>query len=114
MAFKADLTVTKGLARALQFTWNADGVPVNLTGCTAKLQAKVGGAGAALFTLTTGAGITLGGALGTIALAFSAAQTGLATLDQARYDLVITYANGTQEVLMEGVISVKPTITDIP
>jgi hypothetical protein len=68
MAFKADLTVTKGLAPRMQFTWNADGVPVNLTGCTAKLQAKVGGAGAALFTLTTRrGGITLGGALGTIA-----------------------------------------------
>jgi hypothetical protein len=117
MAFKADLTVTRGLAPPpMLFTWSADGAPVNLAGCSAKLQAKVGGGGAALFTLTTaaGGGITLGGAAGTIALQFTAAQAALLGQEPTRYDMVLTYANGSQEVLMEGVISAKTAVTDIP
>jgi hypothetical protein len=117
MAFRADLTVQKTLLpKPIVFTWQAAGVNVDLTGCSAKLMAKPAAGGAALATLTSagGGGITLGGLAGTISLQFTLAHIA-ALVDQCRFDLVITYPGGSQEVLIEGVITVKPApVTDIP
>lgn len=90
-----------------------DSAPRDITGCTAVMTIRVAPRGTVLFTLnTTGSGITLGGAAGTIDLYISATDTlsfdGWAS-PSAIYDLSITdtSTSGDTEPLLWGVFRVE-------
>jgi len=71
-----DFMIEQGATFNLLLTWKINAVPVNLSGYTARLQARVDIEDTeTILSLTTGAGITLGGSAGTISLDQSAAQT---------------------------------------
>jgi uncharacterized protein YjlB len=86
-----------------------DGTPVNWTGYTAKMQIKHTENSAAVVTLTNGAGITLGGSAGTIAIAMTAAQT-VIPAGIYRYDLELTLGSQVTR-LLQGKITVEGQIT---
>jgi hypothetical protein len=97
-------------------TWSIDGVPVSLTGYTAAMQVRTDYTStSAILSLTSSpaAGLTLGGAAGTIAISVSAITTTGLTSGSYVYDLELTSPSPSSEVtrLLEGQFIVTPQVT---
>lgn len=99
-------------------TWAEDSTPVNLTGYSARMQARRSYTESAyVFELTSSSGITLGGSAGTIALLYSATNTATVgttlanTKTQLVYDLELVSGTGVVTRLVQGVITVWPEVT---
>lgn len=87
--------------------------PVDLTGCTARMQirAKIE-ATTPLLTLTTeNGGISLGGTAGTIELLIDADDTAALTWTSGVYDLEIVFPGGQVTRLTYGSVTVSPEVT---
>lgn len=105
------MVVLKGTTFRRPFTLkDAGGVPVNLTGYTARLRVYGGrGSPSVLLTLTTdaGGGITLGGAAGTVTVVISAAATAALDFTSGFYTLELDQA-GEVDRWLEGEFTVQP------
>lgn len=93
-------------------TWtDSNGNPINLTGYTARMKFKNKHGGTTLASLTDSSGLTLGGALGTIAIAIPDETT--ATMSGSGvYDLELESAGGVVTRVLEGSWEAKPEVTD--
>lgn len=91
----------------------ADFVPIDLTGCTARMQVRSEVESPdVLIELTTENGrITLGGVDGTVDLLISAADTAAIDWDGGVFDLEIVHPGGQVTRLAEGSVSVSPEVT---
>lgn len=92
---------------------SGDYTPVNLTGWTARMQARrnVGDA-VVLFNLTTeNGGITLGGTAGTIELVITSTETATFAWKNAVWDLELVAPDGTVTRFVEGAVAVSPEVT---
>lgn len=116
---EVDRSIIQGATFTQSLTWktkpdeNTTATPVDLTGCTARMQvrAKVN-ASEVLLTLTTeNGGIALGGTAGTIELLIDADDTAALTWAAGVYDLEIVYPGGQVRRLMYGSVSVSPEVT---
>lgn len=108
----ANYTITVAAGETIQdaFTWKQpSGAAVNLTGYTAKMQAR-DKAGLLILEAESGSGITLGGAAGTVTL--SVPTTGVAAGGYA-YDLFLTSGGGVVTQLVEGDLVVNPAVTQL-
>jgi hypothetical protein len=112
------LTATQGATLKRSMTYSlkdpVTGVktPVDITGWTATMTVKsMQGSTAALVTLTSGAGIVLGGAAGTIDMTVS--DDVMATLTQGRYawDLWMYPPNGESICLLAGELRIRDAVT---
>jgi hypothetical protein len=85
---------------------------VDLTGYTAAMKVRATGASSTvLLSLTSGAGITLGGTAGTIRIAITAAQT-LTLLDGWQvYDLLLTSPLGAKTKFLSGRLRARPLVS---
>jgi hypothetical protein len=114
-AAKLKLLVEQGATFRKVLTWKAGtpAVPVDLTGCTARMQFRADiTAAAPLVTLTTeNGGIVLGGALGTIELIITATTTAAFAWATAVYDLELAFASGDVRRLIYGAVTVSPEVT---
>ena len=81
----------------------------NLSGYTVEFRMLDRANGSAIATLTSGSGVTLGGAAGTIVVKQTPAQVAAWKLDKGAYDLVITAADGTATLLLHGDLEVVKT-----
>ena len=107
-----DFTIEQGATFNLLLTWKINDVPVNLTGYTARLQARVDVEDTeTVLSLTTGSGITLGGALGTISLDRTATQTTLLPAGTYVYDLELIAGSGTVTRLVQGELLISAEVT---
>jgi hypothetical protein len=109
-----NLTVEQGATWETILTWKIDAVAVNLTGYTARLQVRTHvGAATTVLSLTSSpaAGITLGGAAGTITLSLTAVQTAALAAGDCVYDLELVSSGGNVTRLVEGAWTVKPEVT---
>jgi hypothetical protein len=109
-----DLDVYAGATWAFTMTWEADGEPVDLTGCTALMDIRSGESGALLATLTSegvSPTITLGGAAGTVTFNVPAATTAGWAAGDYEYDLLITDGDGVVTALVAGVVKVRAGVT---
>jgi hypothetical protein len=94
------------------FTATIDAAPINLTGYSAAMQVRDAADGAtALVSLTSGAGITLGGAAGTIAVTISSTVTAAIVAGSYSYDLEITSGGGVVTRLLQGAFNVTAGVT---
>lgn len=113
--FKHNITIIQGATLADVTTWRAGTPPVavDLTGCTARMQArgKITDTATLLDLTTENGGISLGGVAGTVTINLSAAASAAITWKAAVYDLEIVFANGTVRRLFSGSISVSPEVT---
>lgn len=111
-AGRYDITIEQGATYAQTFTWTDDaGDPVNLTGYTARMKIKTAkGATANIASLTDAAGITLGGAAGTIAVTLTATVTAAYTFKRAVYDLELVNGD-TVTRLLEGDVILSKEVT---
>jgi hypothetical protein len=111
---KLKLTIYQGATFRKRLMWvTASGTPIDLTGCTARMQAREDYASPLpLLELTTeNGGITLGGAAGTIDLLSSDEDTAAMAWSGGVFDIEIAHPNGDVTRLAQGGISVSPEVT---
>jgi predicted MFS family arabinose efflux permease len=108
-----DLSIEQGATYNLVLTWKVNGVAVNLTNYTARLQARVDveDTEVVLSLTTSNGGITLGGALGTISLDQTATQTTALPAGTYIYDLEMVAGSGTVTRLVQGELVVSAEVT---
>lgn len=104
--------IEQGATFDLVLTWKIDDVLVNLTGYAARLQARTDVHSAStIFSLTSGSGITLGGALGTITIAQDATTTAALPDGTYVYDLELQASSGVVTRLVQGSVVISPEVT---
>lgn len=110
---KRNMTIIQGADLDLIFTWRAAGAPVNLTGCTARLQVRSDIDSIVLLELTTeNGGIQLGGATGTVRRYMNPAATAaIVPWEEAVYDLEIMFPSGSVRRLLAGNATVSREVT---
>lgn len=111
----------QGATLAHLFTWyseapsagSPEGVPVDLTGATARMQvrAKVTSPDVLHSFTTENGGIVLGGASGDITIKATATQTATWNFTRGVYDLEVVAADGTVTRLLKGNFVVDPEVT---
>ena len=109
-----DLEIKQGATLSLTATWkDSSGTAVNLTGYTARLQVRATyDSSSTILSLTSAAGITLGGAAGTIAITASATTTAALTAPWSGvYDLELVSGGGEVTRLLEGIATVSPEVS---
>lgn len=116
--FKVPLVIYQGATLNEVFTWKAGkpAVPVNLTGCTARMQVRATiDATAVLLELTSAlGGILLGGVNGEITLFMNDTDTAAIDWFTGVYDLELTHSNGHVRRLMFGPVTVSKEVTREP
>lgn len=108
-----DLTINQGETFSLTVTWkDSAGTAINLTGYTARLQVReTYSSSSTVISLTSGSGITLGGAAGTIAIVISAATTAALTAPfSGVYDLELVNSTVVTR-LLQGAAVVTPEVS---
>ena len=112
---KLKLTIYQGATFRKRLTWSAGtpAVPVDLTGCTARMQVRpeVESPMVLLELTTANGGIALGGVAGTIELYVSDDASTLFTWTAGVWDLEIEFPGGDVRRLAQGSISVSPEVT---
>lgn len=114
-AAKLKLSIDQGATFTKTVTWKTGkpAVPVDLTGCTARMQIreKIESTAVLLELSTTDGRITLGGTAGTVNLRVEAVDTAAITWRSGVYDLEIEFTDGTVRRLFSGPVSVSPEVT---
>lgn len=116
---KRKLTINQGATFRAAWVWKPGGVPMDFTGCTARMQVRAERESPeVLLELTTeNGGITLGAVPGEIALYLGATSTASGVLDweSGVYDLEIQHPAGPEEVtrFAEGAVVVRPEVTRV-
>jgi hypothetical protein len=101
----------EGVTRELFWKNDADDTPVDLTGFTAKMQARKTADTDAVLTLTTeNGGIVLGGTTGKITLVFDDAATAVISAGFYLYDLFLLF-NDNPTCFLEGRIEITRRVT---
>lgn len=91
----------------------SNGLPINLTGASAKLQVRDTKGGSKLaFTLTSpSGGITINPLLGKLTIRMTPTQTNKLFYPKSSYDLMITDSNAVKTKLVEGFITLSRSVT---
>ncbi len=111
---KLKLTIYQGATFKRRLRWmDAARQPIDLTGCTARMQVRAEiESPAVLLELTTENGrIALGGAAGTIDLTIAATDTAALAWDAGAWDLEIVHPGGAVTRLAQGSVVVSPEVT---
>ena len=113
MAGKYAWTLDQGATWNTQLTVAVDGVAMNLTGYTARMQARTSvDATSTVFSWTsTGGELVLGGAAGTITLNIPDTVTTTYTPGAYVYDLEIESGGGETPRLLQGTFTITPEVT---
>lgn len=108
-----DITAEQGATFARTITWrDASATPINLTGCTAKMQVRKSvDADTAVLTLSSSSGITLGGTAGTVALEVTSTKMSQVPAGLYYYDLELTNVSGKVTRLLQGKFTVTREVT---
>ena len=109
---KYNMICPQGSTFSQQLTYSIDGIPVNLTGYTARMQVreKYTSKTSVIDLTTENGGITLGGSAGTIDLYISSGVTELTVSKDYVYDLELVSV-GVVTRLIEGKFIVTPEVT---
>lgn len=115
MAGTYKITIEQGATFALSLTWKTGdpATPVNLTGCTGKMQIRQSiVSDTVLWELNAAnGGVTFGGATGVVNLKIPATATADFSWTSGVYDLEVTFADGTVKRLLAGQVVVSPGVT---
>lgn len=115
LPIKRKLTILRGATFRKHWTWKPGGVPMDFTGCKARMQvrAKIDSADVLLELTTENGGIVLGAKPGAIDLYLGATVTAAIAWESGVFDLEIQYAAGPDEVdrLIYGSVIVSREVT---
>lgn len=114
-AYKLKLAIEQGATFTKVITWKtgAFAVPVNLTGCSARMHIRAELEDLIpLLVLTTANGrIALGGVAGTITITLSATETAALAWTTGVYDLEVEFPGGLVVRRLAGAVTVSPEVT---
>jgi hypothetical protein len=106
-----NITAYQGATYNLDITWAIGGTAVDLTNYSAAMQVRENAnAPVAVFSLTNGSGITLGGTAGTIGINISATAMASATAGFYAYDLELN-SGGEVTRLLQGNFEIVAEVT---
>lgn len=113
MAAKLKLKIDQGATFIKPFTWKAAGVPVNMTGYTARMQMREElDADTTIIELTTeNGGISIEPLDGMFTLTMSDAQTKAMNFDTAIYDIELIAPDGTVTRILKGSVTLSREVT---
>ncbi len=109
-----NLVIYQGANLSQVFTWqDSNQTPVNLTGYTARMQARTSiTADPPFISLTTeNGGIALGGSAGTVTLTMTAAQTASIIETVGVYDLELVSPSGIVTRFLQGAVIISREVT---
>lgn len=108
-----DLDIERGATFLRSFYWQSEGVAVNLTGYTAKMQVRETAASeSVLFEASTANGkIALNVDAGQIDLTITATETAAFEWRTGKYDLELTSPSGIVTRLLRGNVQVSQEVT---
>lgn len=108
-----NLVIEQGATFDTTVTWEAAGSPVDLTGYAARMKVAEDYDSTPVLSLTSSpaAGLTLGGAAGTIRIVITDEQTAALTIESGKYDLELEAPDGTVRRLLRGNVTVLPEVT---
>lgn len=113
MAGKYSFVMDQGSTWDTVLTWKIGGTPVNLTGYSARMQARsTVDATSTIFSWTdTGGQLVLGGALGTVTFAVADTVTATYPAGTYVYDLELESGGGATTRLLSGTFTITPEVT---
>jgi hypothetical protein len=113
-----NLTIYQGATYRKTINWSAGdptALPVNLTGCTLRMQIRESmSASAAILTLTNSNGgiiVDADPTTGSFELFISATNTAGITVSQAVYDLEVVFTDGDVVRLLQGKVTISKEVT---
>jgi hypothetical protein len=108
-----DILIEQGATYSQVITYKDNGVAVNLTGYTARMQvrATLESASTLVELTTANSRIALGGTAGTISLTISATDTAALTAGRGVYDLELVSGSGIVTRLLQGVATISRNVT---
>lgn len=117
---KLKFTIYQGATFRKRLRWSdkATGTPIDLTGCSARMQvrAEIDGTAVLLELTTENGGITLGSTAGTIDLYVGATATAAINWEGGVFDLEIIHPGALPDDvtrLAQGTVSVSPEVTRV-
>jgi hypothetical protein len=112
-AMTYDILIEQGATFSESMVYKDQGVAINLTGFTARMQVRATLESAStLVELTTANDrIALGGTAGTITLSISATDTEALTAGRGVYDLELVSGSGIVTRLLQGVATISRNVT---
>jgi hypothetical protein len=107
------LGIDQGATWLLSFEWlDDDGQPIDLTGCTARMQLRATPATPVLLELSTTNGrLSLAGVTGIIELLVDAPTTAGLSCESGVYDLRVTFPSGRVDVALAGRFTLALAVT---
>ena len=109
-----DIVCDQGATFRLSMIWKDSTLtPIDLTNYTADMQVRTEFVEPGIMweMKSSGAGITLGGVLGTIALFIDASDTAGLIPGEWHYDLLLTAPSGDKTRLIQGSFTITPAVT---
>ena len=106
------LTVEQGATFRKSMVWKISGSPVDLTGYSARLQARANRSYDPMISLVDGDGITLAGDTGRITIVISANDTSGLHAGKHKYDLELISPDGDVTRLVKGMFTVSEGMTE--
>lgn len=108
-----DLKIYQGATINVLIEWldGATTLPVDLTGYTAVATFRETVDEPVLFTLTSGAGITLGGTLGTIHMLAPSPAAAVFESTRGEWDLLVTNPDGETDAVLRGNVRFIKAVT---
>jgi hypothetical protein len=109
-----NLVIYQGANLSQVFTWqDSNQTPVNLTGYTARMQARTSIEAPTPFIDLTNAngGVTLGGSAGTVTVTMTATQTAAITETVGIYDLELVSPGGIVTRFLQGTVVISREVT---
>jgi len=107
-----NLTLFQGADFDQTFNITQGGTALNLTGYTSRMQVReAADSTATLLSLTDGAGITLGGTAGSVAVVITSAQSSAIASGSFAYDLELISGSSIVTRLLQGGFSVSGNVT---
>lgn len=119
MPARLDLTIYQGATFRKKMVWKVGGVPVDLTGCYAKMDIKehinspsaIIGLGSNTGPGTELAHLVLGGTTGEIQMFIAHTRTRYITIEKGIYDLEVDLPSGDRVRLLYGDVYVDREVT---
>lgn len=111
---KLKLTIYQGATFRKRLTWlDPSKAPIDLTGCTARMQvrAEIESADALLELTTENGGIAIDGPAGLLTLHIAPVATAAIAWQSGVWDLEVAHPNGDVTRLVQGSINVMPEVT---
>lgn len=106
-----DILIEQGATYRQKIVWkDSDGVAINLSTYSGRMQVRQLNTEAILLNLTEGSGITLG-LDGSIEIYASATQTTALPIVLAKYDLELEDSSGVVTRLMQGDVTISAEVT---